>query len=235
MSAASSSRAMFAMIASRTPRVAAMSALRTPRTAMLFTSSASGTSSSRRRRPFGVSRISTCLRSRRRPAANVAEPLHRLERRERRRLGHAGLLAQLALGQPVAFPQDAQEGPMAERDRMRGEPHLQGAHQRPRRILHQMGEPIVRHRFAPVAQDRLRAERTPSWQADLMRERDVAALARRAQDRQQHLEGRHRPGAVMQRRSALHHRAVELVDHLGARHPRRRQRRRAAPCRSDRS
>ena len=57
VSATSSSRARFSMIASRTPRVAAMSVFRTPRTAMLFTSSASGTRGSRRRRPFGVSRI----------------------------------------------------------------------------------------------------------------------------------------------------------------------------------
>jgi hypothetical protein len=93
-------------------------------------------------------------------AANVTQPLHCLERRKRRRLRHAGLLAELALGQPVAFPQDAQEGPVAERDRVLGQPHLQGAHQRSRRILHQMGEPIVRHRLAPVAKDRLRAGRT---------------------------------------------------------------------------
>ena len=46
---------------------------------------------------------------------------------------------------------------MAERDPVLGEPHLQGAHQRPRRVLDQMREPVVRHRFAPVAQDRLRA------------------------------------------------------------------------------
>ena len=44
---------------------------------------------------------------------------------------------------------------MPERDPMCGKPHLQGAHQGPRRVLDEMREPIVRYRFAPMAQDRL--------------------------------------------------------------------------------
>src|SRR5665213_2390387 len=48
-------------------------------------------------------------------AANVAEPFHRLERRKGCRLHHTGLLAEFALREPIAFPQDAQERPMAER------------------------------------------------------------------------------------------------------------------------
>ena len=46
---------------------------------------------------------------------------------------------------------------MAERDAMLGEAHLQCAHQRTRGVLDEMREPVVRHRFPPMAQDRLRA------------------------------------------------------------------------------
>ena len=84
---------------------------------------------------------------------DVTEPLHRLERREGGRLHHAGFLAQLALGETVALPEDAQEGPVAERYLVPGEPHLQRAHQSARRVLDQMRQTIVGYRLAPVAQN----------------------------------------------------------------------------------
>ena len=48
---------------------------------------------------------------------------------------------------------------MPEGNRVRGEPHLQRPHQRARGVFHEMREPVVRHRLAPVAQDRLRGRR----------------------------------------------------------------------------
>ena len=55
MSAVCSSRSIFSMIASSTPRVAAIAAGLTPRTATRLTSSASGTRTSRSARPLAVS------------------------------------------------------------------------------------------------------------------------------------------------------------------------------------
>ena len=90
---------------------------------------------------------------------------------------------------------------MAERDLVLGKPHLQRAHERARRVLDQMREAIVRHRLAPVAQDGFGAGARSS--RDLMRERDVAALARGLQHREADFQRRHRPGAVVQRRLAV--------------------------------
>ena len=84
---------------------------------------------------------------------HVAALLHRLHGGERRRLHDAGLLRELALREAVALPQHAQEGPMAEGDLVRGEPRLQRADERTRRVLHEMGEAVVGDRLAPVAQD----------------------------------------------------------------------------------
>jgi hypothetical protein len=47
---------------------------------------------------------------------DVAQALHCIEGGKGCRLHHAGLLAQLALGQTIALPQNAQERPMSERN-----------------------------------------------------------------------------------------------------------------------
>ena len=95
-----SSRARFSMMLSSTSRVAAMSSERTPLTAMRLTSSASGTrfclqpTSFRGEQHVDFLAIAAAL-----AAGDVAQALHRVQRREGCRLHHAGLLAQFALGQ----------------------------------------------------------------------------------------------------------------------------------------
>jgi ABC-type branched-subunit amino acid transport system ATPase component len=88
-------------------------------------------------------------------AHDVAEPFHRRQRGVRRRFHHARLAAQRTLRQSVALPQYAQERPVAEQHVVAREPQLQRANERARRVLDEMGEAVVRHRLAPVAQDDL--------------------------------------------------------------------------------
>ena len=204
------------MIASSTARVAAMSALRTPRTAIGVDllgerhELALERAAFRREEHIDLLAVVAALAAR-----DVAEPLHRLERREGRRLHHAGLVAQFALGQAIALPEDAQEGPVAERDLVLGKPHLQRADERARRILDQMREPVVRHRLAPVAQDGFGAGAGSSTRPDARARR--RGLRARTQHREADFQRRHRPRAVVQRRLAVDDRRVKLVDHFGAR------------------
>jgi len=75
-------------------------------------------------------------------AAHVAQLFHYLERGEGARLHDPGLVAQLALREAVALPQDAQESPMSERHRVLGEPRLHGAREGAPRLLGQVREAV---------------------------------------------------------------------------------------------
>src|SRR5215510_8452842 len=76
------------------------------------------------------------------PARDVSQFFHGVERRERGRLHDSGLVAQLPLRESFGLPQNAQEGPVPIRDRVFGEPHLQGAGKTSRRMLDEMRQPI---------------------------------------------------------------------------------------------
>ena len=82
-----------------------------------------------------------------------AARIHRVEGRVGGRLHHPGLVAELALRQAIVFPQDAQEDPVTERHVVLCQTLLQRAIEHARRILDQVGEAVVRHRFAPMTQD----------------------------------------------------------------------------------
>ncbi len=56
-----------------------------------------------------------------------------------------------------------------------------------------------------------------------MRQHHVAPLPRGLQDREPDLERGHRPGAAVQRRSAMHDGIIELIDDFAPRHGGRRQ------------
>ena len=146
------------MIVSSVRRVAAKSARATPSTAMRFTSSASGTSLRLSARPRGVRKTYTLRRlPGSLPAHDVAEPLHRVQRRVRswapsrppRGSARAGSARRLPRG--CAGTSSAR----TERRAARGAT-VQGADQRARRILHEVRQPVVRHCLAPVTQDDLR-------------------------------------------------------------------------------
>ena len=92
-------------------------------------------------------------------------------------------VAQFALGEPVALPQDTQEGPVAERNLVIGEPELKLRTSRAG-VLDQMREPVVRHRLAPVPQDRAVSGACAFIARHLMWKRDLAALACGAKHRE---------------------------------------------------
>jgi hypothetical protein len=76
-------------------------------------------------------------------AADVALFLHGADGGEGAGLGDAGLGGELALRQAVALPEDAQEGPVAERHAVRGELRLQRAREAAPRLLGQVREALV--------------------------------------------------------------------------------------------
>src|SRR5262249_16354797 len=122
-----SSAARFAMSASSVRRVAAMSPGSTRRRATALTSSAKRTSLVLRPRLRSqIDRDFLGVR-RARPARDVPQFSHAVERRDRGRLHAPRLVAQLPLRKAFGLPQNAQEGPVPIRDRVFGEPHLQGA------------------------------------------------------------------------------------------------------------
>jgi len=76
-------------------------------------------------------------------ARDIALFLHGADGGEGAGLGDAGLGRELALRQPVALPEDAQEGPMAERHAVRGELGLQRAREAAPGLLRQVREALV--------------------------------------------------------------------------------------------
>ncbi len=70
------------------------------------------------------------------PVGRIALPTNEVPRRhgvdggDRRRLHHADPLAELALGQPVLFPEHPEEVPHADRHAVREDPGLQEARRR---------------------------------------------------------------------------------------------------------
>ena len=84
---------------------------------------------------------------------DIAELFHRNQRRERGGLHQPRLLAQFTLRKSLALPQNAQKHPMAKGDVVARKPRQQGPLQAARGVLDQMGQTVVGHRLAPMAQN----------------------------------------------------------------------------------
>ena len=67
-------------------------------------------------------------------------------------LADPGQLTQLALGDAIALPQDAQKHPLPDGNRVDGQPDLHGALNHAQQVLDHMGHAVVGNGLAPFAQ-----------------------------------------------------------------------------------
>lgn len=83
---------------------------------------------------------------------HIAQGLHGPQCGEGGGLHHARLHAQLAFGQAIFFPEDAQKGPVAQLHVVGRQPDLQCAQQCARGVFDEVGHAVVGHGLVPAPQ-----------------------------------------------------------------------------------